>query len=175
MEFVASYYRHTFALFTGTVSIALPSFEFDPLVLLTLTPYYDFMDMWSFGIALPGEHLEISRTMTSASFGFSLLKVVVSAGSAGVFAVLAWFPDNWEMAGGRNVSLGVGAQSADFHQLTNAAKAGDVDLLKELLLAGGSGVNGQDKVTFWWRVWGRGLVEGTGWAGRSVSRRQGPS
>ena len=144
MAFIADYYHHTFAIFSGTVHIALPSFEFDPLVLLTLTPYYDFMDMWSVGIALPGELFETSRTMTSTSFGFSLLKVGASAGAAGVFAFLEVLPEKWEMAGGRNVALGASAQSADVHQMINAAEAGDVERLKELIELGGD-IKAQDE------------------------------
>ena len=145
MFFISDYYQHSFALFTGIVGLALPSFEFDPLVLLTLTPYYEFLDMWDASLTLPGEFLETSRTMTSASFGFALLKLVVSAGSQGVFTVLQFAPDNWELVGGENVPLGLGAQSADMHQLARAAKAGDLEALTELVELGGD-VNAEDEV-----------------------------
>ena len=50
------------------------------------------------------------------------------------------------MAGGRNVVLGVSAQSAEFHQLVKAAEAGDAQRLKELIELGGD-VNAQDEVS----------------------------
>lgn len=41
--FLAEYYRHTFSVFTGGLSFALPSFEFDPSVLFHLSFYYDLL------------------------------------------------------------------------------------------------------------------------------------
>ena len=67
--------------------------------------------MWDFMKLAPDKLLaKISKTLTGASFGFGLSKLFVSASMAGAITVLALFPDNWEMVGGRNVPLGGSAQ-----------------------------------------------------------------
>ena len=72
---------------------------------------YDFVAMWDFVKLTPEKLLAISKTLNGASFGFGLSKLLVSAGTAGVFAVLQLFPDHWGLIGGRNVPLGGSAKT----------------------------------------------------------------
>ena len=60
MEFVADVYRHTFAMFTGTVELSLPVFELDPTVLWK-GAWYDFIDMWNFARFAPEELVKILK------------------------------------------------------------------------------------------------------------------
>jgi hypothetical protein len=142
--FVSDYYLHVFAIFTG-IDLALPSFDFDPSVLLTLTLYYDFTEMWNFTLVLPGELLDISKIMSGANVGFLLCKVVVTLSSMGIFTILQLLPDAWEKAGGPNVPLGTSAKSTDERQVINAAKTGDAQELAHLVELGAD-VNSTDGV-----------------------------
>ena len=77
----------------------------------TLPPNrYDFVAMWDFVKLAPEKLLAISKTLNGASFGFGLSKLLVSASTAGVFAILQLFPDHWGLIGGRNVPLGGSAK-----------------------------------------------------------------
>jgi len=108
MAFIGDYYQHSFADFTGLEDISLPAFDID-FTVLWKGVWYDFVEMWGFMALAPDELLEISNALTGASFGFSLGKVLVSWGVSGILSVLAFFPDNWEMVGGRNIPLGASA------------------------------------------------------------------
>jgi hypothetical protein len=108
MAFVADFYHHAFATFTGSVDVSLPTFDLD-FTVLWKGAWYDFVEMWDFMALAPDELLEISNALTGASFGFSLGKVLVSWGLSGIVSVLTLLPDNWEMVGGRNIPLGTSA------------------------------------------------------------------
>ena len=61
--------------------------------------------------------------------------MLVSASMAGVFAVLALFPDNWEMVGGRNVPLGGSAkETVDAGLALTKISTLDDDSIKEFNL-----------------------------------------
>jgi len=86
--------------------------------------------MWDFMKLAPVKLLAISKTLTGASFGFGLSKLFVTASMASMITILTFFPDNWEMVGGRNVPLGGSAQEiVDAGMfLANISSFDDIDL-----------------------------------------------
>ena len=92
MAFVADMYHHVFVGFTGTIDLSLPTFNFDPSVLWE-GAWGDFVNMWDVARLAPDELLTISKTMTSASFGFVLSKMLMSLSAAAFVSFLQVFPD----------------------------------------------------------------------------------
>ena len=78
--------------FGGTFKLPAVVDVFD-LTVLWSNAWTDFLDLWSLiSVVGPGDLVEISTVMTRASFGFSLLKLVVSYLMQLVVLLLGVFP-----------------------------------------------------------------------------------
>ena len=131
------YYDHVFGLFLG-VHFAWPSFDFNLDKSFSPEFYYDFLDMWGeISFLLPSEFLVISKTMTAATLGFGLVKIVVSGGTALAADTLQLLPDSWELVGGENLSIASGSRNTDVKQFFEAIMEDNGDKVQEMIELGG--------------------------------------